>query len=1262
MEEQNDKHNERQEPESGADRKRPRKAPAQPGRIHRWVGRPLIRAVRLLLLLTVAAGAMLYAFYHFNRQDVLMLLGHYVKNQTDRLFAVEVTFSRLEPVNLGHFIFHDLEIHDPFIEDSLFLDCRRVEVKLDPLTLIGRGGVRLTAVELHKGRVWVHSERDGQGPSNIERLFRKGSGGSGEGISVRIGTGLLQEMDIRLDDIDPGKRIDNRVNYLQCAFTRIAGENVVEVRGSSIETSYWSMGSVKVTGIFTIIGKVLGIRGAHLIKGATDLSGDGYVDFDRDNYDVKISPGKLELGHLPPQLGFREHLDGSLRVSAQIRGTFDAADIEADIAMERGNLFGYDCRDLVCTLRYNAKTLSFNGVSLGTWGGHVQDASVAFRFGGRNDGYTVQADVRGLDLARLGIAPLEKLRGRLSGRFTLEGAGYEASSMTLGGETLEARGDFEGFPIDSAAAKFAYADSKVRIDRLALYSGQTTARAIGDVDGRELFLFVVVEQFPMQRAEKYVGLDSLSGSGAFSGTLTGELSDPELKGSFTVTDGSYKKLRFAGLEGDCRLQNMLDSLSGEINMNFQTLEYAGQHWNSMEIAGSIPDTARFSFDPLILTIDSSKTVFARGTYHRLSGPGKPTEALLNLDSLSASFLGRDAVSNSALEVFFDGDTIEVPAASVSMLGGQVLGSVRYTGADWVEGAVDFSGIELARLPSILENQPSLAGILHGSLSLSGDLANPVASLDAAMDSLQLPFLRMKRVETRLRVENRRLLLDRLSLTADSTISTISGELPVAMFVHTAGSADWGGEPVAVHAELERFPLSSIRSTILPVRTGWLDGVVDLGGTAAEPQLEGELRISEGSGVISPINLRLQQVNGRLRFSPGSVVLDSLLSVSPEGAVSLNGRMSLAGLLPDSLQLNISGHDLILQQFKYVTSIRVNADLNISGPVAAPLLQGQVYVVQGEINPLIGSPVAIGGDNEHVSESKVILPVLPINYNIRFTTSDDFWLRNRSANIKLGADIQATQFDSVPRINGSINAVTGTYTLYGRRFRIRYGVLRFQGQPEFNPLLDIEAERIVRGQVLRTDLIGGSFVSRGSSGPSIPGEQYEMDRNTFILHIGGTLDSPQFDITVRDREDRAIDPPLTEEQARTLVIMDQTWREFQQQSTYSQSKLLDQAANMALNQANPYLQEWTGLDELSFESQLFNPATRDQSDGTTERSAKVTMGEFLFENVFFSISQDIIAPSARSAQIEYLINRHSSIISQTDSRGHFSIDYRYRIRY
>ena len=144
-----------------------------------------------------------------------------------------------------------------------------------------------------------------------------------------------------------------------------------------------------------------------------------------------------------------------------------------------------------------------------------------------------------------------------------------------------------------------------------------------------------------------------------------------------------------------------------------------------------------------------------------------------------------------------------------------------------------------------------------------------------------------------------------------------------------------------------------------------------------------------------------------------------------------------------------------------------------------------------------------------------------------------------------------------------------------------------GQATINPLLDINAERTLRGKVLRGDLSGTSLISQGTGRTQVAGEQYEIDRNTFYLHIGGTLNEPQFEITVKDIDDREIEPPLTPEQARTLVLVDQTYREFQQQSSLSQAKLLDQAANLALNQANPYIQEFTGFDEFSIESQLFD---------------------------------------------------------------------------
>ncbi|MEA2064610.1 MAG: translocation/assembly module TamB domain-containing protein, partial [Gemmatimonadota bacterium] len=351
------------------------------------------------------------------------------------------------------------------------------------------------------------------------------------------------------------------------------------------------------------------------------------------------------------------------------------------------------------------------------------------------------------------------------------------------------------------------------------------------------------------------------------------------------------------------------------------------------------------------------------------------------------------------------------------------------------------------------------------------------------------------------------------------------------------------------------------------------------------------------------------------------------------------------------------------QFRYVTRLQVDTDLKLSGTFPDLLLTGNVRVAEGEVSPALGS-VSMDtevGPGAGQTGALVQIPVSPLDYELHFTAEENFWLRNRNASIKLKADILASQHEGQPQVAGEITTVAGTYTIFGRNFRIRYGSLQFQGQATIDPLLDINAERTIRGKVHQGEMGLVSMSGRGVGSTPVTGQQYEIDRNTFVLHIGNTLSDPQFEITVKDKDNRAIEPPLTPEQARTLVLVDQTYREFQQQSSLSQAKMLDQAANLALSQANPYIQEFTGIDEFRIESQLFGRTVSDLQE-EERASAQVTVGEFLFETIFFSFSQDLIDPSARSVQIEYLIGRNSSIIGTTDSRGHFSVDFRYLIKY
>jgi len=1247
----------------------PEEKKARPGRLsrflRRWRHTPLQALLRLILLLVLAAGLFLYWFYRANRETIMMLAGDLVEAQTHRLFASQTTFSRMETPELGHFIFHDFRIADPSDSSRHFLFVRRVEVKFDPLRLIWRG-INLSFLQIENADCWVHHDSLADA-YNIEMLFRSSGNkdpgkpkDKGSGTRIRIRHMVISELHARLEDLDD-KPIENRIHHLEGNFTHIGGENLVEVNRSHIWSDYRQIGLIAYSGIVTIRGSFLGFQESRVVKGATDLTGAGFIDFHTHAWRYDVQPGRLNMEDLPPELGLSGELIGPAMISATFGGTFDSAAILARISVPRGTIFGYPVQDLSTVLRYDSDRLSFENVSSGVAGGAV-NGDLYFLFGRAGSGYHAVFETREVDIARLRFDFTQGVRGKLGGHVELDGQGYDEASLDLEVRGRGLRGQLFEVPVDSAQVDYTLHQGRSRLDDLALYSSGAVLTAIGDLKNEQTFLFVLVEQLPAQRLVRWFPVEGLSGMLDFSGSLSGNLDDPELRGTFTLTDGSYGKLQFSRMDGKCDLHNVVTRANGTFDAEFGAAGFAGLELSSIRVSTTVPDSGNIRFDPLSVVQDSLNSLFCRGTYLPVGTSG---EFRLDLDTLSILYAGRRAVAEGSIQLHRHGDTTQVSGIRLRALGGEVSGEITALDSGWFDTAIAFHNLDLQRLPDSLKPPFDLAGRAEGRLMLSGTLQEPTGSVELNIDDPVLWIMHLDQAAGRLRLDRENLRIDSLALSGAGTVSTVQGVVPLSAFAdYDTDHQD--NHPVSLQVRFNAFPLNALRSKVIPFSAGRIDGELEIGGTPERPSLSGKIGLSAGEGLIAPINTRLQNMNGRLELTGGSLVLNDLSSSSPEGKLKISGRIPLDGFHPDSLDIAVSGRDLVLQQFRYVTSLRVNADLTLRGPVSRPLLDGTVKVTEGEISPAFGAAVP-GSEEESTSPAgtpELRLPVLPIDYDLRFSAQENFWLRNRNAGIKLTANLRATQKEGKPAVNGQITTVAGYYSVFGRRFQLKYGSIQFQSQATINPLLDINAERTVRGRVLRTDLVGSSWSLQSTTGSSLAGEQYEMDSNTFALHIGGTLNSPRFDITVRDVNDREIEPPLTPEMARSLVLVDQTYREFQQQSGLSQSKLLDQAANMALNQANPYLQEWTGLDELSFESQLFTrqSGTGAEDQNSDRASAKLTMGEFLFEKVFFSFSQDLIDPSARSAQIEYLINRSSSVVGQTDSQGHFSLDFRYLIKY
>ncbi|MBN2290346.1 MAG: translocation/assembly module TamB domain-containing protein [Candidatus Glassbacteria bacterium] len=1221
-----------------------------------WRHYPVKAFVRLGLISVALFAALTAVVFHAFRDEIELMVSHWVEEQTYRLFRPKTTFSLMEMPRLGKFIFHDFRIEDPFGETDYFIETSRVEVEFNPLQLISRG-INLSRVHIYGGNFQIHKEGH-DGPLNISRIFKSPGGKDGPAGRVRIGEFLLKDCRILLEDIE-SKPIENKIAVLQGRFTSISGEHLVEVDTCSLNTTYWSVGPAELSGIFPIRKDYLGFRRVRVVKGETDLTGEGFVDFAGRSFEYKIRNGSLEAAHLPPELEVRDRFSGTVGVSLAWAGSFDSSTVQVDLSLDKGVVFGYPVSELTTRLSYGESILRFQQLKADICGGSLA-ADLEFRFRETDDSYDIKADVQNAVVEQIGIPRLERLKGRMSGQLALHCRGYSLRELELAGSARRLRGKLNGVQIDSAGVSFNYRQGKLRVNSLAVHSWESITTAIGDVENNELFLFVSVERIPARRLRQILPLADFSGTIDLSGSLTGSLFDPVLKGAVSIGNGAYRFLSFDRLEGTCELEHLTSTIEGQLQLDLYQVDLAGHRFEKLHLNTEIPHTGMTRFSPVILVQDSLNSLYCSGFYTATPETG---EQEIVVDTLELLYRGVRASTGNIFEIRVHRDTTRITSVDLSSMGGTISGEIDLYGTGSLKAEVNFAGLDFGTLAALSGSSQPAEGKLDGKLNISGQLSGPRFTLAADLENARFSLVACEKVKAAANIDSGILTIDRLELTDSDRTSIITGRLPLTAFYRadTAGE-EQGDDRVEISASLDRFPLSAIKTGLIPLSEGTLQGQLRISGTVARPALSGEVALEGGAGVIAPINTRLQNMSGQITLEADRIVLTGIRSSSPEGLLLFSGQVMLEGLKPTGLELDITGNELILQQFRYVTQLKVSTRLKLAGSLPDLLLTGEVRVLEGEVSPNFGQ-VAVGPGEQAPRQSALVqIPPAPIDYDLHFTADEDFWLRNRNASIKLKANIRAVQQENNPQVAGEITTVAGTYTIFGRRFKIRQGSLQFQGQATVNPLLDINAERVVRGKVLRGDLAGTSMLSHGSSGATqVTGEQYEIDRNTFYLHIGGNLNDPQFEITVKDNDDRTIEPPLTPEQARTLVLVDQTYREFQQQSSFSQSKLLDQAANMALNQANPYIQEFTGIDEFSIESQLFDRSSSETSNDE-RASAKVTMGEFLFESVFFSFSQDLLDPSARSVQIEYLIGRKSSIIGQTDSRGHFSLDFRYLIKY
>ncbi len=888
------------------------------------------------------------------------------------------------------------------------------------------------------------------------------------------------------------ERADLRTpRFLNKEFARLNGF----VRGSALLDSLWYDVRLRNLDVFHDDGT--GAPPSHVTGGGHIRLEPAFV-----LYDMQLNADPLSLTMLGNSYAMMP-LRGTVSGPITVKGTIDALEVTGQLTGEAGSMSGSGILD-IDPLTYGLKgQASFERLDLRTL---LQNSAVpATQLNGRAD-----LDLRGDSLPRL--------EGTLA--------------VAIG------RSRVQSLRIDEATGRFLFVDGIAQVDSLSLLSPAVTVGARGGLglraDRSDSLLFRVTADSlgglrPWLSSAPAGEPDSLAGGISLRGRLAGNVDSLALfttlsardllRGTFStaIADLTATGTWVRGVPSGA-LQFVADSVRvGPLRLNAITARgaLASARDGSIAVAARADSGVEMRLEAAVRggagdsVIGTIRTLFAAGPRTRwsLMHPATITRAggITRLDSL--------------------------------VLGDTGLARVRVRGYlpvnDTLSVLVDAGQVPLRDIGWITRRERPLTGILTGTLDVHGTRAAPLASLLARFNGVTVGTTPLGDARIQGTYANDRLQAD-VSLNERNTETTLLSALltlPVSASLERFPTLA-RDSAISGSLTLRRTPLALFEaaSSAITDASGTLAGELQLRGSLREPRLDGTVNLVNGASFITPLGVRLVGLDGALQFSGDNLSLPRLTvsgAGNRGGSAVLSGRIGFATLTDPSFDLAVQATNLRILDRPRIATLQVSTNaggLQIRGTQRGSVLTGTVTIPSGDIIiPELGvaknlvsidDPEFLTLIDTTTTAGRSLLAAAPSPLlrnlevrDVRVVMGNNVWLRSPEANIKLAGDVGVTlgraRQDSTRvqlALNGTLLAERGTYRLklgFGavqRTFDVERGTLRFFGEPELNPTLDIQAVNIVR-QYTRQDrdipvriTIGGTLATPtlklGSADPTL----------------------------------------------------------------------------------------------------------------------------------------------------------------------------------
>ncbi|HSA54823.1 MAG TPA: translocation/assembly module TamB domain-containing protein, partial [Gemmatimonadaceae bacterium] len=392
--------------------------------------------------------------------------------------------------------------------------------------------------------------------------------------------------------------------------------------------------------------------------------------------------------------------------------------------------------------------------------------------------------------------------------------------------------------------------------------------------------------------------------------------------------------------------------------------------------------------------------------------------------------------------------------------------------------VHVDSLRIAPWLTLLQSTLPLDGLTSLHAELSGTRSAPRIRGELSLEQHVYNEVPFPELHADFGYEERRFRFEgdlRRAASGRPQLMRLTGDVPLDLSLGDSVANRLIGGPITIDLEGDSIPLGPLAELVdaLSVVDGAARGRVGVRGSWERPRFVGSMAVDMPQVGLRPLGVTLTNTTARLRMTGDRVVIDTLVSYSG-GTIRGSGSVLLADIERPVFDLRLAADEARVLN-NPVGELVVSSRLGLEGPLDTLSVGGTVTVMNGVIRipepedqKLIntGDPALFAVVDTAVARELDVAPPSRLFENalvdVQLEVRRGTWARSPDANLEVFGElsIERDRDDEEIGVSGSLHTDYGDYTMYGRRFTITRGSVRFTGPPA-NPVLQVLAIHQVR---------------------------------------------------------------------------------------------------------------------------------------------------------------------------------------------------------